>query len=78
MAWAILATDADWIYPALWLLRGAAEFLLGLAVWGLAGLVTDTRQAKRFFPLIGGAAVLGQVVGGLPPNRSRGGSGRTI
>ncbi|MGI8616016.1 MAG: Npt1/Npt2 family nucleotide transporter, partial [Actinomycetota bacterium] len=62
---AALATQADWIYPALWLLRGASEFLLGLAVWGLAGLVTDTRQAKRFFPLIGGAAVLGQVVGGL-------------
>ncbi len=60
-----LATDAEWIYPALWLLRGASEFLLGLAVWGLAGLVTDSRQAKRFFPLIGGAAVLGQVVGGL-------------
>jgi hypothetical protein len=36
-----------------------------MAVWGLAGLVTDTRQAKRFFPLIGGAAVLGQVLGGL-------------
>jgi HEAT repeat protein len=65
VAWAILASDADWIYPALWLLRGASEFLLGLAVWGLAGLVTDTRQAKRFFPIIGGAAVLGQVVGGL-------------
>ena len=62
---AALAAGADWIYPALWLLRGASEFLLGLAVWGLAGLVTDTRQAKRFFPLIGGAAVAGQVVGGL-------------
>ena len=62
---AALATEADWIYPALWLLRGASEFVLGLAIWGLAGLVTDTRQAKRFFPLIGGAAVLGQVVGGL-------------
>jgi HEAT repeat protein len=60
-----LAAEAEWIYPALWLLRGAAEFLLGLAVWGLAGLVTDTRQAKRFFPLLGGAAVLGQVMGGL-------------
>jgi HEAT repeat protein len=60
-----LLADIGWIYPVLWLLRGAAEFLLGLAVWGLAGLVTDTRQAKRFFPLIGGAAVLGQVVGGL-------------
>ncbi|HZN42498.1 MAG TPA: Npt1/Npt2 family nucleotide transporter, partial [Actinomycetota bacterium] len=60
-----LAADAGWVYPALWLVRGAAEFLIGLAVWGLAGLVTDTRQAKRFFPLIGAAAVLGQVLGGL-------------
>ena len=60
-----LLDDAGWVYRALWLLRGAAEFLVGLAVWGLAGLVTDTRQAKRWFPLIGGAAVLGQVAGGL-------------
>ncbi|HET9672808.1 MAG TPA: Npt1/Npt2 family nucleotide transporter, partial [Actinomycetota bacterium] len=60
-----VAADAGWIYPILWLLRGAGEFLLSMAVWGLAGLVTDTRQAKRFFPLIGGAAVLGQVVGGF-------------
>lgn len=60
-----VAADAEWIYPVLWLLRGAAEFLVSMAVWGLSGLVTDTRQAKRFFPLIGGAAVLGQVVGGL-------------
>ncbi len=60
-----LLAGASWIYPVLWLLRGAAEFLVGMAVWGLSGLVTDTRQAKRFFPLIGGAAVLGQVVGGL-------------
>jgi HEAT repeat protein len=59
-----VAFDASWIYPILWLLRGAADFLVGMAVWGLAGLVTDTRQAKRFFPLIGGAAVLGQVAGG--------------
>ena len=61
----LLGFGVGWIYPALWLLRGASEFLLGMAVWGLAGLVTDTRQAKRFFPLIGGAAVLGQVLGGL-------------
>jgi HEAT repeat protein len=64
-SWVLLAAGADGIYPALWLLRGASEFLLGMAVWGLAGLVTDTRQAKRFFPLIGGAAVLGQVLAGL-------------
>lgn len=60
-----IAAGAAWIYPVLWLLRGAGEFLLGMAVWGLSGLVTDTRQAKRFFPLIGGAAVVGQVAGGF-------------
>ena len=60
-----LVAGASWLYGALWLLRGAAEFIMGLAIWGLAGIVTDTRQAKRFFPLIGGGAVLGQVLGGL-------------
>lgn len=60
-----LWSGVSWAYPGLWLLRGASEFLLGLTVWGLAGHVTDTRQAKRFFPLIGAGAVLGQVVGGF-------------
>jgi HEAT repeat protein len=60
-----LAADVGWITQALWLLQGAAQFLVGLAVWGLAGIVTDTRQAKRFFPLIGAGSVLGYVLGGL-------------
>ena len=60
-----LAADLAWITQALWLLQGAGYFLLGLAVWGLAGIVTDTRQAKRFFPLIGAGGVLGYVIGGL-------------
>jgi len=60
-----LLTGARWVYAALWLLGGAAQFIMGLAVWGLAGLVTDTRQAKRFFPIIAAGSVLGQVVGGL-------------
>jgi HEAT repeat protein len=60
-----LAAEVAWITQALWLLQGAGYFLLGLAVWGLAGIVTDTRQAKRFFPLIGAGGVLGYVLGGL-------------
>jgi HEAT repeat protein len=60
-----LAADLSWITQVLWLLQGVGYFLLGLAVWGLAGIVTDTRQAKRFFPLIGAGSVLGYVVGGL-------------
>ena len=60
-----LAADLDWIPQALWLLQGASYFVLGLALWGLAGIVTDTRQAKRVFPLIGAGGVLGYVVGGV-------------
>jgi HEAT repeat protein len=60
-----LAADVGWITQALWLLQGAGYFVLGLTVWGVAGLVADTRQAKRFFPLIGAGTVLGSVVGGL-------------
>src|SRR5215204_326551 len=60
-----LEVAAGWIYSALWLVQNVAEFTGLLAVWGLAGLVADTRQAKRFFPLISGGGVLGLVAGGL-------------
>ena len=60
-----IAADVAWITQALWLLQGVGYFVLGLTVWGLAGIVTDTRQAKRFFPLIGAGSVLGYVIGGL-------------
>jgi HEAT repeat protein len=61
---AALETEATWIYSALWLIQSVAEFTALLAVWGLAGLVADTRQAKRFFPLIAAGGVVGLVVGG--------------
>ncbi|MGH2677460.1 MAG: HEAT repeat domain-containing protein, partial [Actinomycetota bacterium] len=33
--------------------------------WGLAGAVSDTRQAKRLFPLYGAGLIAGGVIGGL-------------
>jgi HEAT repeat protein len=60
-----LTTGATWIYAVLWLVVAMSQFTIALSVWGLAGMVTDTRQAKRFFPLIGAGGVLGLVVGGL-------------
>lgn len=60
-----LLSGAGWIYAVLWLVVAMAQFAIGLSVWGLAGTVTDTRQAKRFFPLIGAGGVLGFVAGGL-------------
>jgi HEAT repeat protein len=60
-----LTSGAKWIYAVLWLLAAMSQFTIALSIWGLAGIVTDTRQAKRFFPLIGAGGVLGLVVGGL-------------
>ncbi len=60
-----LGANVSWMPQALWILQAMAQFLVGWSVWGLAGIVSDTRQAKRFFPLIGAGSVLGQVVGGL-------------
>jgi HEAT repeat protein len=62
---AALEAEATWVYGALWILQSVAEFSCLLAIWGLAGLVSDTRQAKRFFPLIAAGGVVGLIVGGL-------------
>jgi HEAT repeat protein len=59
-----IGTGAGWVYGALWLVYSVAEFLQLLAVWGLAGLIADTRQAKRFFPVIGAGGVCGLILGG--------------
>ncbi len=62
---AALATDPGWIYPVLWLTVTVAVLLQSLFLWGTAGVVTDTRRAKRLFPLFGAGGILGSVVGGL-------------
>jgi HEAT repeat protein len=62
---AALEASASWVYGALWLVRNVAEFTQILAIWGLAGLVADTRQAKRYFPLIAAGGVIGLIIGGL-------------
>ena len=62
---ATLEAGASWVYAALWLVRNVAQVTLILAVWGLAGLVADTREAKRFFPVIAAGGVMGLVVGGV-------------
>lgn len=65
LAWALLALEWRGLYPALWLGKEVLNSLIGLVVWGVAGAVCDTRQAKRLFPLFGAGRILGQVIGGL-------------
>jgi HEAT repeat protein len=61
----VLSTGARWIYPALWTTVPLGTLVQGTYVWGVAGAVTDTRQAKRLFPLFAAGGILGSVAGGL-------------
>ncbi|HEX9617874.1 MAG TPA: HEAT repeat domain-containing protein, partial [Anaerolineales bacterium] len=61
----LIASDFNWFYPPLWLGMNVSWALLNLFIWGLAGMVCDTRQAKRLFPLFGAGGILGLTGGGL-------------
>lgn len=65
VARAALTLDLRWIYPALWLVMMVVWTCQVMGSWGLAGAVSDTRQAKRLFPLYGAGLITGGVVGGL-------------
>ncbi len=60
-----LLTGLSWLYPALWLGKEILNSLTGILIWGIAGAVCDTRQAKRLFPLFNASRILGQVIGGF-------------
>lgn len=61
----VIAFDFSWFYPPLWLGMNVFWSLLNLFIWGIAGIVCDTRQAKRLFPLFGAGGILGLTAGGL-------------
>ena len=61
---AVVAANPIWIYPVLWLSAGVAQMVQAFFTWGLFGIVVDTRQAKRLFPLFGAGVIFGTVVGG--------------
>ena len=54
-----------WLYPALWLGKEILNSLNGILIWGVAGVLFNTRQAKRLFPLFNASRILGQVIGGF-------------
>ncbi|HYG72875.1 MAG TPA: cyclic nucleotide-binding domain-containing protein [Actinomycetota bacterium] len=61
----LLVVAVPGIYHALWLTTTIGSLVQGVYLWGTAGSVTDTRRAKRLFPLFGGGSILGAVAGGL-------------
>jgi HEAT repeat protein len=62
---ALILTDARWIYFALWVTAALGMLLQGISLWGVAGVVVDTRQAKRLFPIFAAGGILGSVIGGV-------------
>jgi HEAT repeat protein len=60
-----LLSRLSWLYPALWLGKEILNSLTSILIWGIAGVVCDTRQAKRLFPLFNASRILGQVIGGF-------------
>ncbi len=60
-----LFTKFSWLYPVLWLGKEVLNLLTSILIWGIAGMVCDTRQAKRLFPLFNASRILGQVIGGF-------------
>lgn len=60
-----LEAGIGWIYQVLWLTTAVVMLAQAVFLWGTAGLVTDTRRAKRLFPLFAAGGILGSVLGGL-------------
>ena len=65
IAWFMLFSTWKIIYPILWLGKEVINSLVSLVVWGIAGIVCDTRQSKRLFPLFNAGRILGTVIGGF-------------
>jgi HEAT repeat protein len=62
---ALILTEVRWIYFVLWITAALGTLLLGISLWGVAGAVVDTRQAKRLFPIFAAGGILGSVIGGV-------------
>ncbi|MBI1983693.1 MAG: HEAT repeat domain-containing protein, partial [Acidobacteria bacterium] len=61
----MLATQARWFYPVLYILTQAIWNFSLLQFWTFLGDLFDTRQAKRLFPLVAVGSLLGMIGMGL-------------
>jgi HEAT repeat protein len=61
----VLGLGLEGSYPVLWLVMMVLWTSQVMGSWALAGAVSDTRQAKRLFPLYGAGLIVGGATGGL-------------
>ena len=62
-----LSHHVRWISWGLYFWSGVFGLVLVAEFWLLANDLFDAREAKRLFPIIGGGAILGGLVGGVVP-----------
>jgi AAA family ATP:ADP antiporter len=62
--WALLRQDVFGAPALLYVWVGTFAILIPSQVWSMAGIVFDTRQAKRLFSLIGAGGIIGAALGG--------------
>src|ERR687898_683961 len=63
--WIALTLAGESTLPALWVTTFSASALIVTMIWTIAGAALDTRQARRLFPVVTGAAIAGSFVGNL-------------
>jgi AAA family ATP:ADP antiporter len=62
---AVVATDVPTVYAVIWLTEQVVILVTFTMMWGAAGEACDTRQAKRLFPLLASAGIMGGFIGNL-------------
>lgn len=63
LLWLMAVSGIEASYPLVWISVYGSGLVLLMIMWSVSGLAFDTRQAKRLFPLIAGAAVAGNLAG---------------
>ncbi len=63
--WAASFVDAPVVYPIIWISTQVVIMVTFTMMWNAAGAASNTRQAKRLFPIFASAGVAGAVVGNL-------------
>jgi MFS family permease len=64
-AYALIAADVPFVYPAFYVWADVVSTLLLLQVWAIASRMHTAREAKRLFGVIGAGGVLGTILSGV-------------
>jgi AAA family ATP:ADP antiporter len=61
----LVLTDVALVYAAIWLTEQIVVLVTFTMMWGAAAEACDARQAKRLFPVLASAGIMGGLIGNL-------------